>query len=66
MLLLTCQEVAEITGRCKWRAQQRVLQAMGIPHRVRPDGSIVVLRADIAHSPLVAQNDPEPDWSQVR
>jgi Domain of unknown function (DUF4224) len=44
-LLLSREEVADLTGRTQHAAQARVLRGMGIEHRVRPDGSIAVARA---------------------
>lgn len=44
MILLTKEELMELTGRERPRAQVRALVHMGIPFRVRPDGSPVVLR----------------------
>ena len=45
MMLLTTQEVRELTGLQRPSAQARALQGMGIECRRRPDGSVVVLRA---------------------
>lgn len=44
-MLLTAQEVRELTGMQRPSAQARALQSMGIECRRRPDGSVVVLRA---------------------
>lgn len=46
-LILTRTEVLELTGKRRCDAQQRTLKSMGIFFRVRPDGSVVVLRSDI-------------------
>ena len=43
-MLLTAREVAELTGRERRPAQRRALDAMGVPYRVRPDGSPSVSR----------------------
>ena len=43
-ICLTDEEIAELTGKKHRDAQRRVLVALGIEHRVRPDGSIVVSR----------------------
>lgn len=43
-MLLTVQEVRELTGMQRPSAQARALQSMGIECRRRPDGSEVVLR----------------------
>lgn len=44
---LTDEEIQELTERKVRPAQVRVLRSMGIQHRVRPDGSVVILRAHI-------------------
>lgn len=44
-LCLTHDEIKEITGKTKYSAQQRVLRAMGIDSKPRPDGTILVDRA---------------------
>lgn len=43
-MLLTVQEVRDLTGMQRPSAQARALQSMGIECRRRPDGSVVVLR----------------------
>jgi hypothetical protein len=40
-------EIVDLTKRTVRPAQVRVLKAMGIEHRVRPDGSVAILRAHI-------------------
>ena len=44
MLILTQQELVELTGKERPSAQVRALTHMGIPYRTRPDGTPVVLR----------------------
>lgn len=44
---LTEDEVRALTERKVRPAQCRALKSMGIEHRVRPDGSIAILRAHI-------------------
>ncbi len=44
---LTSEELAELTRRKHRDAQMRVLHFMGIEHKLRPDGSVVVSRAHI-------------------
>lgn len=44
MLLLSPDELAELTGKSTSRAQARVLDAIGVPYRARPDRSLIVLR----------------------
>lgn len=46
-MFLTPDELIELTGRKRRDAQAMVLRHMGIEHRVRPDGAVVVLRAHV-------------------
>lgn len=46
-LVLSEQELTELTGRIRPSAQARQLRALGIDFRQRTDGSIVVLRFDL-------------------
>jgi hypothetical protein len=44
---LSDEEVQALTQRKIRKSQAMVLRAMGIEHRVRPDGSVAILRAHI-------------------
>ena len=44
---LTDAQLIDITGKVRPSAQARVLQAMGIPFRRRPDGKVVILTSDL-------------------
>lgn len=44
---LTPEDIATLTGRQRGDAQVRALKFMGVEHRVRPDGKVIVLRAHI-------------------
>lgn len=46
-VILTQQELRELTQKQRPTAQARVLDFMGLPYRVRPDGSLAVLRAQV-------------------
>lgn len=46
-LALTSDELIELTGKRRPTAQARVLRAMGIPFLPRPDGTLVVLHANL-------------------
>jgi Domain of unknown function (DUF4224) len=46
-MLLTADELVELTGLRQPTAQRRVLDAIRVPYRVRPNGSIIVLRAAV-------------------
>lgn len=56
-MILTESELVELTGRQKCSAQARVLDAIGVPYRRRPDGKIIVFRSHI---------DAPPKESRVR
>jgi hypothetical protein len=47
MIVLTKEELAELTGKERPSAQVRALTQMGIPYRKRPDGSPVVFRVHL-------------------
>jgi len=69
-MLLTEQQVAELTGRTRRSAQVRVLRYMAIEHKIRPDGSVAVLRAHVdkllgGQIFDVVKKPSEPDWSAV-
>lgn len=44
---LAREEINALTDKVRRPAQTKVLRAMGIEHKVRPDGSVAVLRAHI-------------------
>lgn len=49
-IFLTQDEIREMTGRVRYKSQAHVLSALGIEHMVRPDGSMLVLRAHVEQS----------------
>lgn len=53
-IILSYEELVELTGKVRKSAQERVLLALGFKPRKRPDGTIVVLRSDI-YAPQKAQ-----------
>lgn len=67
-MFLEPDELVTLTGRTQNRAQARALRMMGIEHRVRPNGTIVVLSEHVAvvlgAQVAVAARDVsiEPDW----
>ena len=72
-LLLTDTELREITNRARPSAQLRALRAMGIPHAVRPDGTLAVARAYIyqllsgaSGATSRAVRATEPDWAALK
>ena len=70
-MFLTPEELTELTGRQRRDAQVRALRYMGIEHRVRPDGTVAVLKTHVeqsfgetqSHDKVVKQI--EPDWSAL-
>lgn len=69
-MILTHAELVELTGRRVKTAQVRVLRFMGIEHKLRPDGSVAVLRAHVdqtmgAHENIRRPVEVEPNWSAM-
>ncbi|WP_112485970.1 DUF4224 domain-containing protein [Thiomonas sp. X19] len=69
-MFLTTAELRELTGRMRPSAQIRALRSMGIPHRVRPDGTPTVTRsfveADLgATISQRRQAELEPAWENI-
>jgi len=69
---LRTAEVISLTGRTRRDAQVRVLRGMGIEHKVRPDGSVAVLRpyinqafGGIGAAAGAQEKEVEPDWEAV-
>jgi len=58
-MVLTSEELVELTGRVQRSAQRRVLAALGITYGMRPDGSIAVLHDAVAAA-LGGRKDPAP------
>lgn len=46
-MILSAQELIEVTARERPCAQARELDHLGIPYRRRRDGSLLVLRSDV-------------------
>lgn len=63
-MFLTPDEIAALTGKVRPSAQVRALRAMGIEHRIRPDGSPAVLRAALDPAQR-APREALPDWSAL-
>lgn len=70
-MFLTKTELADLTGRQKCSAQARALRLMGIEHRLRPDGSVAVLRAHVeqvlggGNSVTMSIKQVEPNWGAI-
>lgn len=69
MLILDDDEIATITKKVRPHAQVKVLRALGVEHKVRPDNTLVVSRAHVEH--LLGGEDrttlpsPEPNWGAL-
>lgn len=68
-MILDQTELAALTNRTRRDAQVKVLRFMGIEHRIRPDGTVAVLRSHVervlggeVESKL---KEHEPDWSAI-
>jgi len=69
-MFLTEQELVALTGRSRRAAQVRALYFMGIEHKVRPDGTVAVLRAHVdkvmgGEVYDYQQKTTEPNWSAI-
>ena len=53
MKILSPEEVQQLTQRKQSQSQSEVLRFMGINHRNRPDGTVVVLDQDLMSNPTV-------------
>lgn len=70
MMFLTPDEIIALTARKRASAQQRALNAMGIDHRIRPDGTVLVLRSHVEQSlggniVQAKRQRIEPNWNAV-
>ena len=54
-MILTPEEVRELTSRTRPAWQARVLDHLAIPYRRRPDGSLVVLRVHVECLPATGR-----------
>ena len=62
MLVLSPQELIEVTGKVKASAQSRELDAMRIPYKIRRNGSLCVARVHVEGLPPTgAKIQAEPE-----
>lgn len=67
VICLFADEIEAITGKVRHSAQRRALDVLGVPYRVRPDGSPLVLRADIERQPAEqTKRRPQPNFAAAR
>lgn len=70
-MILDQTELESLTHRTRASAQVRALRFMGIEHRMRPDGTVAVLRANVEQVfgtlPSEKRKDPanEPNWAGI-
>ncbi len=73
-MILSPEELIELTGKKNRSAQAQVLRYMGVEHRCRPNGSLVVLKSHVekvfggAVKPETTQTSyfgVAPDFSKV-
>ncbi len=68
-MFLTDAELTDLTGAKRRDARVRALRAMGVEHRIRPDGCVIVLRSHVqallggAPPAIVSPFEAKPDWS---
>jgi hypothetical protein len=60
VIVLTAQELVELTKKVRPSAQARVLHALGIPSKPRPDGSLVVYRIHVETPTPAGARLPSP------
>ncbi len=58
-LVLTPEELVELTGKARPTAQARVLAALGIPFTPRPDGTLVVVKAIVTAPGSIKPREPQ-------
>lgn len=71
LINLDQEELVSLTGKTQHRKQERELAIMGIPYRVRGNGSLVVLRVHVEDVPGATNSArvkaiPEPNWGALR
>lgn len=70
-MILSQQDLIELTSRTRSDAQVRALRFMGIDHRLRPDGSVAVSRTHVERilsgqpTDILKKDSVEPNWSAL-
>jgi len=59
-VILTVDELVTLTGKRRSDAQRRVLDALSVRYKARPDKSLVVYRSQFEqHSATIVEREPE-------
>jgi hypothetical protein len=66
MMFLDPQELIELTGRHRRETQKQALRFLGIEHRVRADGKILVLRAHVERQFGESEAAQKPEENKIR
>ena len=70
-MFLDSSEIVELTGRRRKDCQVKALRHMGVEHRIRPDGTVAVLREHVVREfagniPMAkVKRSREPNWSAL-
>jgi len=70
-MVLESDELASLTHKVRASAQVKALRFMGIEHRIRPDGTVAVLRTHVEQVlgvlPAEKRKPPanEPNWAGI-
>ena len=67
-MFLRSEEIVALTNRQRSAAQARALRTMGIEHRIRPDGTVAILRSHVEHLlgySASAKVTKEYEWGEV-
>lgn len=70
-MFLTEEEIKDLTQRVQHQAQAKMLNALGLTHKVRSDGSLLVLRShvekELGGAPAARSKAKvvEPNWDGV-
>jgi hypothetical protein len=64
-MILNDDELRTLTGKSFRSLQAEVLRYMGIEYRLRPDGSLVVLRSQLEPQQGKKKASAEPNWDAI-
>lgn len=67
-MFLTDEELTELTAKRQKAARVRALNSMGVQHKIRPDGSVAVLRSHVERlfgekASRTTLNEWRPAWN---